>query len=229
MGILYIVATPIGNLQDVTLRAIDVLQKIEYIACEDTRRTGNLLRLLPFAKIPNAMLISYYEENEQKRIPGIINILKNGKDIALVSDAGTPTISDPGFKLVRECIKEGIRVESIPGPSSVTSSLVVSGLPTDKFFFLGYLPRKPGHRQKLLKNVKEVLSIIKTTVIIFEAPHRLSQALQEIQNVFGDIELVLTRELTKIHEEIIRARVSELISKYQNTVPKGEFVILFNA
>lgn len=228
-GTLFIVATPIGNLKDITLRAIEILNSVDFIACEDTRKTGILLKSISSSDIgQRAQFISYYENNELARIPQIITILKNNSSVALVSDAGTPTISDPGFKLVRTCIQEGIRVESIPGPSSVTASIVVSGLPTDKFLFLGYLPKKPGHRLQMLMNLKEVLSIIKSTVILLEAPHRISKALQEIEGVFGNIDIVLTRELTKIHEETIQGTVQDLIQKYSSQEPKGEFVILFN-
>ncbi len=228
MGILYIVATPIGNLQDITLRAIEVLKTVDAIACEDTRRTGLLLsRILP-EDINKPRLISYYEQNELQRIPEIINALKNGLNISLVSDAGTPTVSDPGFKLVRECIREGIKVESIPGPSSVISSLVSSGLPTDKFLFVGYPPRKPGHRKKFLQDIASMIRIIKATIIIFEAPHRLVKTLQELREVFGDIDIVLCRELTKIHEEIQRSKISQSLDHFTKVAPKGEFVVLFH-
>lgn len=236
MGTLYIVATPIGNLQDITLRAIKVLQTVDAIACEDTRKTGILLnKILPISNTTNTTnntikprLVSYYEQNELQRIPEIINALKNGLNIALVSDAGTPTISDPGFKLVRECIKEGIMVESIPGPSSVISSLVNSGLPTDKFLFVGYLPRKPGHRKTFLLNIASMIRIIKATIIMFEAPHKLIRTLEELKEVFGDIDIVICRELTKIHEEIRREKISSSLEHFFKTTPKGEFVILFN-
>lgn len=225
MGNLYIVATPIGNLQDITLRAIDTLKKVDAIACEDTRKTSVLLKSL---NIEGKHLISYYEQNELKRIPEIINALENGLSIALVSDAGTPTISDPGFKLVRECIKVGIKVESIPGPSSPISALVSSGLPTDKFLFVGYPPRKPGNRKRLLKNISSIVQIIEPTLVIFEAPHRLIKTLEEINEVFGDINIVLSRELTKIHEEIRREKISNSLKHFRKTNPKGEFTILFN-
>lgn len=237
MGILYIVATPIGNLQDITLRAIEILLRVDFIACEDTRKTGMLLKYIKDKHLLNTMagelprkpvLISYYEQNEFQRIPGIINSLKNGCNVALVSDAGTPTVSDPGFKLVRECVNEGIRVESIPGPSSVVSALVVSGLPTDKFLFLGYPPHKPGHRKKLWENVKESLNSIKSTVIFFEAPHKLIRTLEELKNIYGDIDIVICRELTKIHEEKRREKVSQSLDHFSKTNPKGELVILFN-
>ncbi len=227
MGTLFVVATPIGNLQDITLRAIKALQAADAIACEDTRKTGLLLsQVLPEGLKPR--LVSYYEQNEMQRIPEIINALKNGLSIALVSDAGTPTISDPGFKLVRECVREGIKVESIPGPSSVISSLVSSGLPTDKFLFVGYPPKKPGHRNTFFKNIASMIQIIKATIIMFEAPHKIIRTLQELKEVFGDMDIVICRELTKIHEEIRREKISASLAHFTKTTPKGEFVILFN-
>lgn len=227
-GTLYIVATPIGNLQDISKRAIAVLSSVETIACEDTRKTGILLASFGVASKKKPHLISYYEQNELQRIPQIITALKNGLSVALVSDSGTPTISDPGFKLVRECIREEIKVESIPGPSSVISALVSSGLPTDKFLFLGFLPKKSGHRTKMLQNISSIVQTIKLTVITFEAPHRLVGTLEEIKEVFGDIEIVLCRELTKIYEEIRREKISESLLHFEKINPKGEIVILFN-
>ena len=244
MGTLYIVSTPIGNLKDITLRAIEVLSTVDYIACEDTRRTGQLLSVIletrrvdrisqkdPIALLqgdkgrkPN--LLSYYEQNELQRIPEIVNILQNGSDVALVSDAGTPTISDPGFKLVRECIAHDIKIESIPGPSSVITALTISGLPTDKFLFLGYPPKKEGHRKKLFSDIKELT--IKATVILFEGPHRLEKTLEELQVVLGDIDIVVCRELTKMHEEVRREKITQSIDHFKKVPPKGEFVILFH-
>ncbi|MEK7450918.1 MAG: 16S rRNA (cytidine(1402)-2'-O)-methyltransferase [Patescibacteria group bacterium] len=226
-GTLFLVATPIGNLQDITLRAIEVLRKVDIIACEDTRKTGLLLQNI-FKGERKPRLISYYEQNELLRIPEIISALKDGIDIALVSDAGTPTISDPGFKLIRECVREGIKVESIPGPSAVITSLVSSGLPTDKFLFLGYPPRKPGHRKSLFENVKAASLLIKSTIIFFEAPHKIIRTLEELKVTFGDIDIVIARELTKIHEEIRREKISTSIEHFSKVNPKGEFVILFN-
>lgn len=232
MGTLYIVATPIGNLKDITLRAIEVLQSVQFVACEDTRRTGILLKSLRLhdSSIPSEqpVLLSYYEQNELQRISQIITILRNGKNVALVSDAGTPTISDPGYKLVREAIAQGIRVESIPGPSSVVSALVSSGLPTDKFLFIGYLPKKKGNQLKLLGNIESVTQIVALTVILFETPHRLLKTLSLMQEIFGDIELSLCRELTKVHEEVLRGKISELRTHYNNSSPKGECVIVFH-
>lgn len=230
MGTLFAVSTPIGNLKDITLRAKEVLSTVDYIACEDTRRSGNLLCQLQITNyLPagrQSKLLSYYEQNELQRIPEIISILKNDNDVALVSDAGTPTISDPGFKLVRECIREGIRVESIPGPSSVITALVVSGLPTDKFLFVGYPPRKEGHRKKLFKNC--TLNPIPCTLIMFEAPHRLVKTLKEMLEVFGDIDIVICRELTKVHEEVRREKISQAIEHFEKVACRGEFVILWH-
>ncbi|MGA2968102.1 MAG: 16S rRNA (cytidine(1402)-2'-O)-methyltransferase [Candidatus Levyibacteriota bacterium] len=229
MGILYIVSTPIGNLQDITLRAIEIIKNTEYIACEDTRKTSFLIKFLSgkFGSFGDKFLFSVYEENEVKRIPEILNLLQNGKNVALISDAGTPLISDPGFKLVRECLAIGTKVESVPGPSSVISALVVSGLPSDKFTFVGFLPKKPGHRKTFLENLKKSLALIKTTVIILESPFRLVKTLEELQTVFGDREAVVARELTKIHEEVRKGKISKLIAHYQTTSPKGEIVVLF--
>lgn len=226
MGSLYIVSTPVGNLEDITLRAKRILSEIDIIACEDTRKTGNLLKQLSLAK---KQLLSYYEENELLRIPQIIQYLKEGKNVALVSNAGTPTISDPGFKLTRECIKEGIKVESVPGASAILTSLVSSGLPTDKFLFLGYLPKKQGKRKKLLQNLSAMYQYMTITTIIFASPHRLTKELEDIKDIFGDIEIVVCRELTKIHEEIRREKISKTIGYFGKVKPKGEFTLLFTS
>lgn len=237
-GKLYIVATPIGNLEDITIRAIETLASVDGIACEDTRKTGMLLKLLK-GKYPdlyqqspehraNQRLVSYFEQNEFRRLPEILNALKNGLSIALVSDAGTPGISDPGFRLIRECLREEILVVSVPGPSAVISALVSSGLPTDKFLFLGYPPHKGGKRMQLYHNLQKALHEVKSTVILYEAPHKLTKTLSEIQEVFGDIEVTLARELTKMHEEVKSQKISLWLEKYKKTPPKGEFVILFN-
>lgn len=231
MANLYIVATPIGNLQDISLRAIDVLGSVDFILCEDTRKTSILLRSIA-KKFPDfknqAKLVSYYEENESKRIPEVIDLLKKDFNFALVSDAGTPTISDPGFKLVREAVKEKIKIEAIPGASSVIAALVTSGLPTDKFMFIGFLPKKPGHRADLLKNIKTAAQTVKQTVIFFESPFRVIQMLKELQEIFGDIDIVIARELTKIYEEIRREKISEAILHFNKNKPRGEFVVLFH-
>ncbi len=229
MGILYIVPTPIGNLSDITKRSLETLATVDVIACEDTRRTGMLLeKLIVFGEESKPRLLSYYEQNELSRIPEIISILQSGQNVALVSDAGTPAISDPGFKLIRECAKEKIKIVSLPGASSVLVALTVSGLPTDKFTFAGYPPRKPGHRKTFFENIKASQEFLKTTVILFEAPHKTLKTLAEMNEIFGDIEIVICRELTKMHEEIRREKISSSLIHFKKKLPKGEFVVLFN-
>jgi len=225
---LYVVATPIGNLDDITFRALNTLFSVDLILCEDTRKTFSLLKHFQKdeQKIPE--LVSYFEENELKRIPEAIFQLKLGKEIALVTNSGMPTISDPGFKLVRECKKENIRVVSIPGPSSPIAALSISGLPTDKFLFLGFLPNKQSHRIKIFENVKKSFESVSSTVIFFESPFRLVKTLSDLKEVFGDIEIVLCRELTKVYEEVKKEKISKLIKDYSLKDPKGEFVVLFS-
>jgi len=236
MGILYLVSTPIGNMEDITIRAIKTLLNVDYIACEDTRKTGTFLNeVRPGTRsdLPEKrpQFLSYYEQNEQQRIPQIISLLKQGKSVALVSNAGTPTISDPGFKLVRKCINEGIKVISIPGPSAILTALTSSGLPTDKFLFLGFLPKKQGKRKKLFQTLLQCNSTliqIGLTIIFFESPHRLIESLSDLKEIFGDINIVLCRELTKIHEEVRREKISQALRHFTKTPPRGEFTLLFN-
>lgn len=216
LGVLYVVATPIGNLEDISLRAINILGSVDIILCEDTRHTGLLLSKY---NLKQARLISYQDFNELQRIPEVIGLLMEGKKIALVSDAGTPLISDPGYKLINECIKRDIKVIPIPGASALTAALSVSGLPTNNFLFIGYLPKQKNKRQKILKSLPQ------TTVVFYEAPHRLIETLNDLKTIKGDINIVILREITKIHEEIFRGTVSEAIAHFIN--PKGEFVILF--
>jgi 16S rRNA (cytidine1402-2'-O)-methyltransferase len=238
MGILYIVGTPIGNLQDITLRGLTTLFHVDTIACEDTRRTGILLSELEKIyhqfvykedrALKKPKLLSYFEQNELRRIPEILSLLINGQTIALVSDAGMPTISDPGFKLVREAIRQGIKVEVIPGPTSIITALVGSGLPTDKFMFLGYPPAKSGHRKKLFEQIKVTREHLGSTVIFFEAPHKVIKTITEMQDVFGDIEVVFARELTKLHEEVVKKHISQALLSFEKVPPRGEFVLLFH-
>ncbi len=237
MGILYIVSTPIGNLQDITLRAIKALFEADVIACEDTRRAGVLLDTMKgvyhnliggSVEKNRPQLLSYYDQIELRRIPEILSLLQRDQKVALISDAGTPAISDPGFKLIRECVRMGIKIEAIPGPSSVITALTVSGLPTDKFVFVGYPPHKSGHRKTFFENIKRSQEFIKSTVIVFVAPHKLMRNLEELKTVFDDMEIVLCRELTKVHEELRREKISESLSHFEKTTPKGEFVLLFN-
>jgi len=225
---LYIVATPIGNLDDITLRALNTLFTVDVVFCEDTRKTLNLLRLSQKTGQVIPKLVSYFEENEFKRIPEIVSDLEKGTKMALVTNSGTPTISDPGFKLVRECRQRNIPVISIPGPSSPIAALACSGLPTDKFLFLGFLPNKQSHRRKIFENVKESLETVSATVIFFESTFRLIKSLMDLKEVFGDIEIVICRELTKIYEEVSQEKVSNFVEEYSQKKPRGEFVVLFN-
>lgn len=225
---LYLVSTPIGNLEDITLRALNTLFSVEIIYCEDTRKTFSLLKHFQKQGLKIPELISFYEENEPKRLPEVISKLKEGREIALVTNAGTPTISDPGFKLVRECYKEKIKVIPVPGPSSPIAALSSSGLATDKFLFVGFLPSKKSRRLTLLKQIKESLKTLSSTVIIMESPFRIANSLDDLKDVFGDIEIVVARELTKVYEEVRKEKISYFSSLYQQKEPKGEFVVLFN-
>ncbi len=220
---LYLIPTPIGNLKDITLRGLEVLQSVDWIICEDTRRTAILLNHYRI----NKPLIVLNDYNEAKSFPQIIERLNSGQNLALVSDAGTPLIADPGYKLVRECLQQGIAVDSLPGPSSVITALTLSGLPPDKFMFLGYPPEKSGQRINWLKSLKlhpKGVNVSLTT-IIFVAPHKLIRILEDFQEVFGDIEVVLAHELTKIHQSVTLKPLSEWLSTLKN--PKGEYILLF--
>ncbi len=214
---LYIVPTPIGNLKDITLRALEILQSVDGIICEDTRRTSLLLNHYQIKK-PLIILNDY---NEAKNMGYILEKLQVGENLALVSDAGTPLISDPGYKLVRECLLQNIPVDSLPGPSSVITALTLSGLPPDKFMFLGYLPEKPGRRIEAIKNLDQ-----KTTNIIFVSPHKLIKTLENLKEVFGDVEIVLAKELTKIHQSVQKKTIKEWLEILKN--PKGEYILLLS-
>lgn len=222
MGILYIVATPIGNLEDLSSRAIRILRESPVVIAEDTRHTGTLLKNLG---IENKKFISLYDEVEDQKSYEIIELLKNDSDCALVSDAGTPLVADPGYKFIQSCIKNGITIVPIPGPSAVITALVASGMPPDRFAFLGYFPIKKGKQETILNQIKESKEkgFIKT-FIFYESPHRLLSSLEIIQKELGDIPIVITRELTKIHEEFFRGTISEAQKYFKN--PKGEFVII---
>lgn len=219
-GTLYLVATPIGNLQDITLRALDVLRSVDVIACEDTRRTGNLLNHL---RISNRM-VSYHEHNEQERAEELADRLLAGGSIAVVSDAGTPGISDPAFRIVSRAIEIGAEVIAIPGPTAFVSAAVVSGLATDSLFFGGFLPSKKSERRKRLLSARE----IPATLIFYEAPHRLAKSLADCADILGDRQAVIARELTKMHEEVVRGSLSELAARYADTKVKGEVVIVID-
>lgn len=216
---LYIIATPIGNLKDITLRSLEILKEVDGVICEDSRRTGLLLNHYQIHK-PLTVLNDF---NENRIFPEIIERLKSGQNLALVSDAGTPLISDPGYKLVRECIAQQILVDSLPGPSSVTAALSLSGLPPDRFLFVGYPPEKRGKRIKWLEDLKKS----DNTIITFVSPHKLLRTLEDMKEVYGDIEIVICRELTKVHQEIRREKISQLIDHYQQQLPKGEITAVF--
>lgn len=220
-GTLYIIATPIGNLGDITFRAIDTLKKVDFIAAEDTRHTR---KILSYYRI-NSSLISCHEHNETSRIPLIIGKLKTGQSVALVSDAGTPSISDPGYRLAAAAITEGISVIPIPGASAAITALSVSGLPSDAFFFAGFLPSSKTRRRSKLSE----LAKISTTLIFYESPRRIQAVLEDMLQVLGDCPAVLAREMTKIHEEFIRAPLSELITVIMRMQPvKGEITLLIS-
>ena len=216
-GILYIVATPIGNLEDISFRAIRILKESSLIAAEDTRQTKKLLNHYNIS----TSTLSYFEHNRFTRIPQIVNHLNTGKDVAVVTDAGTPGISDPAYKLIRAAIETNARVEAIPGPSASITALVASGLPTDRFIFEGFLPNKKGRKGKL-----ERLASIDATIIIYESPKRIQRTLKDILEYIGNRPAVIGRELTKMHEELIRGKVSELLSYFTQNTPRGEFVIM---
>ena len=217
-GILYIVATPIGNMSDITFRALEILRGVDLIISEDTRETDKILKKYKITKSQ----LSYRDQNHAVMLPKIIDILKSGQNVALISDSGTPLISDPGYKLVRELIKEDFVVQSIPGPCAVISALVVSGFPTDKFSFLGFLPKSKNDRAKLLKSYGDK----ETTLIIYESPFRIIKLLNEINESLGERYVCLANEMTKLHEKIIRGRLSDLLNTYSKLKLRGEFVVL---
>lgn len=218
MGKLYLVPTPIGNLRDITLRALEVLKEADFIAAEDTRVSLKLLNHFEIKK----SLISYHQHNEQGKSDSIIDLLKEGKTIALVTDAGTPGISDPGSVIVRKCIDQGIEFEVLPGATAITTAVVYSGLDTTKFLFRGFLPRENKDR----KPVVEELINRTETIVFYESPHRLISTLNFLLENFGDRRIALCRELTKLHEEIIRLTLSESIEYYKEKSPRGEFVLV---
>ncbi len=219
-GTLYLVATPIGNLADITHRAIDVLKNVELIACEDTRHTRKLLQHYGIS----TKTISYHEHNEQERARQLVELLREGKDVAVVSDAGTPSINDPGFRLVRAAIDNGLAVVPVPGPSALISALIAAGLPTDEFFFGGFLPARTNARRSRLNELRSVPG----TLIFYEAPHRLAGTLKDAYEILGEREAVVARELTKLHEEIKRGRLSELAEHYSTEDARGEIVLLID-
>ncbi len=217
-GTLYLVATPIGNLEDITLRALRTLKECDVVAAEDTRHTGQLLRHFQISK----PLLSYFQFNEAKRSEEIIERLRRGEKVALVTDAGSPGISDPGERVVKAAIAAGLRVEAVPGASALVAALTASGLATDEFHFLGFLPHKPGQRRKQLERLKEVHG----TLVFYESPYRIERLLTELSEVFPDRMVVLARELTKKFEEFLRGTPAELLQVTQKRTLKGEFVVM---
>ena len=219
MSKLYLVATPIGNLEDITFRAVRILKEVPLIAAEDTRTSKTLLKAYQI----NTKLTSYHDHNKESKTPKLIDHLK-AQDLALVSDAGTPAINDPGFYLVKAALEAGHQVIPIPGPSAPVAALSASGFPTDNFLYLGYLPRKTKGRKDFLEDVKEH----PWTLVFLETPHRLIQSLEDMLVVLGDREIAVARELTKLHEEIFRGAISEAREHYSQNEPKGEITLIIS-
>lgn len=219
-GTLYLVATPIGNLQDITFRAIEVLKTVDIIACEDTRHTRKLLTHYNISK----KLVSYHEHNEQARAEELAERLREGKSVAVVSDAGTPAISDPSFRIVQKAHEIGAGVVPIPGAVAFVNAAIISGLPTDSVFFGGFLPSKKGERHNRLLEVKE----IPATLVFYETPHRLAKSLVDCAEILGARKAAVVRELTKLHEEIIRGTLTELAESFSQKEVKGEIVLVID-
>jgi 16S rRNA (cytidine1402-2'-O)-methyltransferase len=216
-GKLFVVATPIGNLQDFTFRAVETLNSVHCIFAEDTRTSKKLINHYDI----DTKLYSYHDHSSEKEIARLLDILKDQKDVALISDAGTPTISDPGYSLIRECISEGIDIVPIPGASALTAAISASGLPSDAFTFIGFLPTKKG-RQKKISSLEK----LDTTLVLFESPHRLLKTLNQLKEVLGERPIVVARELTKLYEEIIRGNFESAIKYFEAKKIKGEIVIM---
>jgi 16S rRNA (cytidine1402-2'-O)-methyltransferase len=217
LGTLYVVGTPIGNLEDMTLRALRILGQVGLVAAEDTRKTRHLLTHYEI----KTRLTSYWEHNKLSKLDHILEVLRE-QDVALVCNAGMPGISDPGYELIRAAIEDGISVVPVPGPSAIVTALVASGLPTDGFLYLGFLPRKRGRRVSLLASVAGE----RRTLVAFEAPHRLLATLEDVAESLGERQLAVTRELTKLHEEVVRGTTSELLSHFSSHAPRGEVTLV---
>ena len=218
MAKLYLVPTPIGNLEDITFRAIRVLKEVDLILAEDTRNSGKLLKHFDI----NTPMQSHHMHNEHKTMEGVVRQLQNGKNIALISDAGTPAISDPGFLLTRACVEAGIKVDCLPGATAFVPALVNSGLPNDKFVFEGFLPVKKGRQTRL-----QFLAQENRTMILYESPHKLLKTLAQITEYFGeDRQVSVSREITKLHEETVRGTATEVLAHYEKKPPKGEIVLV---
>jgi len=217
-GCLYLVATPIGNLEDITLRAVRVLKEADLIACEDTRQTQKLLQHYGIHK----ELVSYHEHNELTRAPELVIQLEQGAEVALVSDAGMPVVSDPGYRLVAQCLRHHIPVIPIPGPSAFVAALAASGLPTEEFLFVGFLPSRAGARRKKLEALKAEPRVI----VLYETPHRLAETLSDATEILGSRPAVVAREVTKIHEEFLRGSLAELRDAARKRTPRGEITLV---
>ena len=220
-GTLYLVATPIGNLEDVTARALRVLGEADVLACEDTRRTRVLLDHFGI----KAKTVSYHEHNERERASELAAMLEEGASVAVVTDAGTPGVSDPGFRLVREAVARGVRVVPVPGPAAFVAALTASGLPTDEFYFGGFLPPRPHARRTRLEQVRA----LQATLVFYETPHRIAHSLADAREILGEREAAVARELTKLHEEIVRGRLSELAARFSGEhAARGEMVLVID-
>lgn len=217
-GTLYLVGTPIGNLGDMSDRARETLRRVDLVAAEDTRRTGRLLASFGI----HARTVSLFEGNERVRTEELLDVLREGDDVAVVSDAGMPTVSDPGFRIVRACAEEGIDVRVVPGPSAAIAALVVSGLPSDRWVFEGFPPRRAGERRARLRALRND----ERTVVLFESPRRLVPLLRDVLAELGDRRAAVARELTKLHEEVVRGRVAEVLATLADREPKGEVVVV---
>jgi 16S rRNA (cytidine1402-2'-O)-methyltransferase len=217
-GILYVVSVPIGNLEDITLRALRILKEVDFIAAEDTRHTRKLLSHYDI----HTPMVSYHEHNESQMDKLLLAKLGSGNNIAIVPDSGTPVVSDPGYTIINACIAENIKVVPIPGPSSILASVIVSGFPLHNFVYEGFLPSKRLRRIKKLK----ALSDEKRTIVFFESPHRLTKSLNDMLEIFGDRDIVVANDVTKMFEEIYRGLISEAIQKYSESTPKGEFTLV---
>jgi len=219
-GTLYLVATPIGNLQDITQRALDTLSQVNAVAAEDTRHTRRMLETLGI----QAAVLSLFEHNERARIPGLIRRLEAGESIAVVTDSGSPTVADPGYRLVRAAVEAGITVASVPGPSAVIAALQVSGLPTDAFTFVGFLPVRRGPRRRRL----EELSPRRETIVAFESPHRIDETLADLEEIWGERPIALARELTKAFEEVLRGPARDVRERLTAERRRGEMVLVLS-
>jgi 16S rRNA (cytidine1402-2'-O)-methyltransferase len=220
-GALYLVATPIGNLEDISRRALRVLAEADVVACEDTRRTRALLEHFHI----KAKTVSYHEHNERERADELAALIERGESVAVVSDAGTPGINDPGYRIVRACIGRGIKVVPVPGPSAFVAALTASGLPTDEFYFGGFLPARTHARRQKFDEVRN----LRATLVFYETPHRIAHSLADARDILGEREAAVARELTKVHEEIVRGRLSELAARFPDeSAARGEMVVVID-